>query len=132
MIILVTPLYPFASMSLSTSLTFLEWSLFDNLGKHIAVYQDNQEDPYITVKDEVDDEELQDILIQPNTDHLILVGKTEETINQLEVYVYDAEQDNLYVHHDMMLPSFPLCVEPIHFNFGTDGTLLLFFMLNEG
>lgn len=29
----------------------------------------------------------------------------------LEVYVYEDEADNLYVHHDVMLPAIPLCLE---------------------
>ncbi|CRK13590.1 hypothetical protein BN1723_017352, partial [Verticillium longisporum] len=35
-----------------------------------------------------------------------------------EVYVYEDAADNLYVHHDIMLPAIPLCVEwldiPVH------------------
>ena len=29
----------------------------------------------------------------------------------MEIYVYDESQENLYVHHDLMLPNFPLCLE---------------------
>lgn len=90
-------------------------TVFENLSKGLAVFQNNSEDPYITVKDEDDDEDKQDENIKP-TDNLILSGKTEEDVSYLEVYVYDNVDDNLYVHHDIMLPSFPLCVEPIHFD----------------
>jgi periodic tryptophan protein 1 len=32
------------------------------------------------------------------------------------VYIYESSEDNLYVHHDIMLPSQPLCVEWINYN----------------
>lgn len=43
------------------------------------------------------------------------MAKTEDEISQLEVYVYDESQENLYVHHDLMLPNFPLCLEWLDF-----------------
>jgi periodic tryptophan protein 1 len=45
------------------------------------------------------------------TDNLIITAKTEDDISQIEAYLYSAEDANLYVHHDLMLPSFPLCLE---------------------
>lgn len=33
----------------------------------------------------------------------------------LEIYVYDEEQDNLYAHHDIPLPVFPLCLQWMDF-----------------
>jgi periodic tryptophan protein 1 len=62
-----------------------------------------------------DDDEIEDIKIQAS-DNLILAGKTEDDVSHLEVYVYDNAEDNLYVHHDIMLPSFPICVEWINFS----------------
>lgn len=44
-----------------------------------------------------------------------MTAKTEDDISQLEIYVYDESQENLYVHHDLMLPSFPLCLEWLDF-----------------
>lgn len=69
-----------------------------------------------------DDEDINDIKIN-SMDSLLLVGKTEDDLSILEVYVYENEANgsgNLYVHHDIMLPSFPLCVEPINYNFQQD------------
>jgi len=43
------------------------------------------------------------------------VAKTQDEISQLEIYVYDESQENLYVHHDLMLPNFPLCLEWLDF-----------------
>lgn len=45
-----------------------------------------------------------------------MTAKTEDEISQLEIYVYDESQENLYVHHDIMLPSFPLCLEWLDFH----------------
>lgn len=49
------------------------------------------------------------------TDNLLVVAKTEDEISQLEIYVYEESQDNLYPHHDLMLPNFPLCLEWLDF-----------------
>lgn len=74
------------------------------------------EDPYISLPTQQDeDEEREELQILP-TDNLVLATKTEDEVSHLEVYVYDAEEANLYVHHDIMLPSFPLCVEWINYN----------------
>lgn len=44
-----------------------------------------------------------------------LPQKTEDEVSQLEIYVYDESSENLYVHHDLMLPNFPLCLEWLDF-----------------
>jgi periodic tryptophan protein 1 len=46
-----------------------------------------------------------------STDNMLVVAKTEDEVSQLEVYVYDDAAEALYVHHDLMLPNFPLCLE---------------------
>lgn len=74
--------------------------------------------------EEFDEEELDDLTLRPN-DLLFVAAKTEDEISQLEIYVYEEQvigesggiEDNLYVHHDLMLPSFPLCLEWIDFPF---------------
>ena len=35
----------------------------------------------------------------------------EDEVASIEIYVYEDDADNLYVHHDIMLPAIPLCVE---------------------
>jgi periodic tryptophan protein 1 len=78
--------------------------------------------------DEFDEDELEDLTLQPH-DLLFVAAKTEDEISQLEIYVYEEEvvgesgglEDNLYVHHDLMLPSFPLCLEWIDFPCGGEG-----------
>ncbi|KAG9003066.1 hypothetical protein FRB90_011254 [Tulasnella sp. 427] len=57
-----------------------------------------------------DEEEAQELEIRA-TDNLIVAAKTEDHVSSLEVYVYDESEDNLYAHHDILLPSFPVCLE---------------------
>jgi periodic tryptophan protein 1 len=77
----------------------------------LAYHESNKDDPYITIPDdEEDDDEREDLQILP-TDNLLLAAKVEDEVAHLEVYVYEDEADNLYVHHDIMLPDIPLCVE---------------------
>jgi periodic tryptophan protein 1 len=49
---------------------------------------------------------------------MIVAARTEDDVSHLEVYVFEENEDNLYVHHDVMLPSFPLCVEWLDFRAG--------------
>lgn len=69
------------------------------------------------------DDEDDDLTILPS-DRLVLSVKTEDDISNLEVNIYEEADDNLYTHHDVMLPSFPLCLEWINYEPSTDGTAL--------
>lgn len=62
-------------------------------------------------QDDADSEASREALEVLPTDNLIITAKTEDDISQIEAYLYSAEDANLYVHHDLMLPSFPLCLE---------------------
>lgn len=42
---------------------------------------------------------------------MVVVAKTQDQISQLEVYVYDEFQEDVYADHDLMLPNFLLCFE---------------------
>ena len=63
------------------------------------------------------DEELEDLRIS-GSDNILLAGKIEQDFSQLEVYVYEKEKRNLYVHHDIFLSSFPVALEWLGCNFG--------------
>lgn len=54
------------------------------------------------------------------TDNLLLAAKVEDEVAHLEVYVYEDEADNLYVHHDIMLPAIPLCLEWLDISVGKE------------
>lgn len=67
---------------------------------------------FVSQNDE--ENEREELEIRP-TDNMLVIAKTEDEISQLEIYVYDESEENLYVHHDLMLPNFPLCLEWLDF-----------------
>lgn len=84
---------------------------FSNI-KGLQFYRNNDEDPYITMKgDDLDEEEEKQELEVQEGDNLLICAKTEDEVSLLEAYLYTSSDSNLYVHHDLMLPSFPLCLE---------------------
>ena len=78
--------------------------------KALAYHDSNAEDPYLAGDNREEDEEREELQIL-NTDNMILAARVEDEVAHLEIYVYEDEMDNLYVHHDIMLPAIPLCVE---------------------
>lgn len=84
--------------------------MFGNV-KSLAYFENNKEDPYITIPDEEDEDDEREDLQVLGTDNMVLAAKVEDEMAHLEVYVYEDGADNLYVHHDIMLPAIPLCVE---------------------
>ena len=108
-------------------------SIFGNI-KGLAYHTDNKDDPYITLPEngaESDDDEREELQILP-TDNLVLAARIEDEVAHLETYVYEDDASNLYVHHDVMLPAVPICVEWVnsrpnktgeHGNFAAVGTM---------
>jgi periodic tryptophan protein 1 len=84
--------------------------MFKNI-KSLAYHESNDKDPYITLDAENSDDDEREELQILTTDNLLLAARIEDEVAHLEVYVYEDDQDNLYVHHDIMLPAYPLCVE---------------------
>ncbi|KAG0239672.1 hypothetical protein BGW41_007555 [Actinomortierella wolfii] len=93
-------------------------NIFSNI-HNLSYYASNKEDPYITLQDD-EDEDQEDLIIQP-TDNLLVAARTEDDISELQIYIYDQSDEteaNMYVHHDIMLPAFPLCLEWLDFRAG--------------
>lgn len=97
-----------------------KFSMFGNV-RSLAYHAPNEEDPYLVMPDGLnsDDEEREELQILA-TDNLLLAAKVEDEVAHLEVFVYEDDADNLYVHHDIMLPAVPLCVEWVDVPVGKD------------
>jgi periodic tryptophan protein 1 len=59
------------------------------------------------------EEEKEDYTIR-KSDALIVAATAEDEHSNLEVYVYDHKTSDLYVHHEIILSSYPLCMEWLH------------------
>ena len=68
--------------------------------------------------DDDDASDLEDTNLRPD-DAMVVVAKTDEDFASLEVHVYESKTGNLFVHHDIPLPSFPLCLA--HGDINPDG-----------
>ncbi|KAL9581575.1 MAG: hypothetical protein Q9203_005834, partial [Teloschistes exilis] len=85
-------------------------SMFGN-ARSLAYHDSNAQDPYITIPDDEDEDDEREELQVLSSDNMLVAAKVEDEVAHLEIYVYEDEEDNLYVHHDIMLPAIPLCVE---------------------
>ncbi len=104
---------------------------------NLVSFANPRDDPYLENPDLDDDQsDIEDMIIKP-TDNLALVGHVEGNAAILEVYgkrvilqftpasltfvsipVYNDVEDALYIHHDILLPSFPMCLEWLNFEPG--------------
>jgi len=78
-----------------------------------AMYLENLGD-----ESDAEDSDADDLRLSPD-DAIIVVAKTEEDFASLEIHVYEEKSGNLFVHHDIPLPSFPLCLA--HGDINSDG-----------
>lgn len=56
------------------------------------------------------EEEKEDYTIR-KSDALIVAATAENDHSNLEIYIYDHKTSDLYVHHELILSSYPLCLE---------------------
>ena len=67
-----------------------------------------------------EDSEFGDYVLE-GTDLLLVAAKSEdEGLSTLLVHVYEPEEKNLYVHHDIMLSAYPLSLAWTNFPCGVD------------
>lgn len=88
-------------------------------------FSDSEDDDYLKHTNEDELEEKEELKIYPN-DSLIISTRSEDDFNYLDIYVYDQGEEfektnetflrppSLYIHHDILLPEFPLCCEYIN------------------
>ncbi|KIX04305.1 uncharacterized protein Z518_05172 [Rhinocladiella mackenziei CBS 650.93] len=97
-----------------------KFAMFGNVNS-LAYHAPHEKDPYLVLPEgeQESEDEREELQILPS-DNLILAAKVEDEVAHLEVFVYEDEADNLYVHHDIMLPAVPLCVEWINVPVGKD------------
>ncbi|AEY94729.1 FAAR078Wp [Eremothecium gossypii FDAG1] len=124
-----------------------EVTMFPGLSGEARFHEGEEgQDAYLSLPTvEEEQEERAELQVYP-TDNLVLATRTEDDISYLDVYVYDDgagfhdeavpqeagdAQDpdvarglirdaSLYVHHDLMLPAFPLCVEWVNYRPGSN------------
>eukprot|EP00878_Enallax_costatus_P018464 GHUV01019436.1.p1 GENE.GHUV01019436.1~~GHUV01019436.1.p1 ORF type:complete len:481 (+),score=199.55 GHUV01019436.1:276-1718(+) len=64
---------------------------------------------------DLDSDEREDYVLR-DSDLLILAARNEDNVSTVEVWVYEEASSstggeaNIYVHHDILLPAFPLCL----------------------
>lgn len=77
----------------------------------LAVYASNADDPYMSGKsDEESEEEIDDFTIR-RSDNLIAVARVDDDCAAIEIYVSNEAEDHLYVHHDIIVQTYPVCIE---------------------
>lgn len=54
------------------------------------------------------------------TDNLLVLGRTEDMLSHLEIHLWNEDEGDSYVHHDLMLSSYPLCLEWLDFDCGEE------------
>jgi periodic tryptophan protein 1 len=77
----------------------------------MAFYANPEDDPYLTTGLSDSEDELE----YRETDLLIAAARNEDDVSHLEVWVYEEgdkenPDGNVYVHHSLLLPAFPLCL----------------------
>jgi periodic tryptophan protein 1 len=91
----------------------------------MAYHRNPEDDPYLrkgsggadasgaSDDDDDDDTEAEDLRLR-ESDLLIMAARNEEDISHLEVWIYEEPDErgdgNLYVHHAVLLPAFPLAL----------------------
>lgn len=110
--------------AISNSLVELNMDAYDDEDDGIDVfgsgvgdcyYRSNEMDPYLQKHgddDEYSDEDEAEDMAIKTTDSVIVCARNEDEFNYLEFWIFEDSEDgdsNMYVHHEIILPAFPLC-----------------------
>ncbi|KAH9047374.1 WD40-repeat-containing domain protein [Lactarius hengduanensis] len=76
--------------------------------KGLQFHRDNDDDPYITLKED-DGPEREEI--RGLADNVLVTAVVEQNVPQLHFFVSDEPTEYLGPHHDLLLSSMPLCLE---------------------
>lgn len=79
-----------------------------------------ERDPHMTGDPNSDSDSEGDVEIRPE-DHVFVAASCEEDCCTLELYVFEEDEVNMYVHHDISLAAYPLCVEWMKQSSGSEG-----------
>lgn len=85
--------------------------------KGLVYFPSNDLDPYITLRDEDDESDIEDFQIRPD-DNVIAIGIVDEESSNVELHVYNETEDQFFIHHDIFLPTMPLCLEWMDYDAG--------------
>eukprot|EP01125_Pyxidicula_operculata_P002305 TRINITY_DN12194_c0_g1_i1.p1 TRINITY_DN12194_c0_g1~~TRINITY_DN12194_c0_g1_i1.p1 ORF type:complete len:530 (+),score=190.65 TRINITY_DN12194_c0_g1_i1:70-1659(+) len=88
-----------------------------NFGVGRKVYKSNTQDPYITAPIE-NAQDMDDFMIRTDDNIILSATSEEEGVSHLDVFVYEPDKQNMYIHHDYLLPAFPLCIAWINYSVG--------------
>ncbi|XP_064628695.1 periodic tryptophan protein 1 homolog [Lineus longissimus] len=94
-----------------------EGTSFDGIGG-LTYYSSNTEDPYITFKEEGDSDD-EEFKIGPQ-DNLLVCGRVKKDHSNMDVFIYNENDDDFFIHHDLLLPAFPLAMEWLDFDPGDE------------
>jgi len=89
--------------------------------KGLTCFSSNDIDPYMTLRDEEDESDIEDFQIRPD-DNLIAFGIVDDDCNTVEFHVYNHDENQFFVHHDILLPTVPLCMEWLDFDADNEAT----------
>lgn len=84
-------------------------------GDNLRAFQNNAEDPYLTGYD-TDSSEERDLEMNENDIQILSILNEEDATTTLQVYVYEEDEKNLFLHHDILLQTYGLCVEWLDFD----------------
>lgn len=82
----------------------------------MSEFASNADDPYVTRRDEDEsDSEAEDLEVNPD-ENLIVTGLVDGDASTLVFHVFNEDEGSMYVHHDILLSSYPICVEWLNYD----------------